>query len=72
MLTVKDFWTRVIIGAVMMLIGFVALTGDAPAARALGGILVFAGIGNIVWVVISAALVIRKAKKIEHQQQRRR
>ncbi len=66
MLTVRDFWTRIAIGAVMMLLGLLALTGgDVIVLRVLGVALLFAGLGNIVWVVISASLIVRKAKRIE-------
>jgi len=67
MMTVKEFWARVAINAVIIVIGVVMLTSEIG----LGGLVLVVGLLGIIWTAIRAIRQTSKMNRAIEEKRRR-
>ncbi|MGP9843271.1 hypothetical protein [Brachybacterium sp. 107] len=67
MMTVKEFWARVAINAVIIVIGVVMLTAEIG----LGGLVLVVGLLGIIWTAIRAIRQTSKMNRAIEEKRRR-
>lgn len=62
MKSVGEFWFRIGIGVVLLLLGVLL---SATSGSGAGAFLMVLGVIQLAWTVVAANLIVRKAKKLE-------